>query len=56
MRGDMNKIIEEVNRVLDGVFKQIETLSDRIAQLEEKTAKKPVGRPPKVPKEVDKAA
>jgi hypothetical protein len=56
MRGDMNKIIEEVNRVIEGVLKQIETLEGRISQLEEKTAKKPVGRPPKVPKGVDKVA
>jgi hypothetical protein len=56
MQGDMNKVIEEVNRVMEGAFKRIEVLEDKLQQLETLTAKKPVGRPKKVVVGVDKAA
>jgi hypothetical protein len=41
MRGDMNKILEEVNGVLEKAFKRIEDLEDRLGELEKpKTAVK----------------
>ena len=53
MRGDMNKMLEEVNKVLAGAFKRIEALEDKVLVI---TTKKPVGRPKKVVEGVDKAA
>jgi hypothetical protein len=56
MRGDMNVMLAEVNSVLEGAFKRIQALEDKVQQLQEKTAKKPVGRPKKVVEGLDKAA
>jgi len=33
-RGDMNKMIEEVNKVLEGAFKRIQVLEDKVQKLE----------------------
>ena len=51
MSGDMNKVIKEVNKVLEGAFKRIEALEDRIMLLDPPTpatdvAKRGPGRPP----------
>lgn len=54
MRGDMNKMISEVNQILEGVFARIETLEDRLAEVEGTPqppqevlmAKRGPGRPP----------
>ena len=35
MQGDMNKVIEEVNKVLEGAFVRIEALEDRLMRFEE---------------------
>jgi hypothetical protein len=56
MKGDMNKMLEEVNKVLEGAFNRIEQLEDKVQQLQDITAKKPVGRPKKVLEGLDKAA
>ena len=70
MRGEMNKVLEDVNKVLDKAFKKIDHLEALVAQqgvllkaqttkieeIDVRTAKKPVGRPKKVQKGVDKAA
>jgi hypothetical protein len=45
MKGDMNKMLVEVNKVLEGAFKRIEALEDKLQEL---TTKRPVGRPKKV--------
>jgi hypothetical protein len=34
MQGDMNKIIQEVNVVLEGVFKRLEAIEEKLAKLE----------------------
>lgn len=34
MKGDLNKLMEEVNRVLAGAFKRIEALEDKVQALE----------------------
>lgn len=34
MRGDMNKLIEEVNKVLEGAFVRIQHLEDKVQALE----------------------
>lgn len=34
MRGDVNKMITEVNKILEGAFKRIQALEDRIMVLE----------------------
>ena len=44
-RGDMNKVVEEVNRVLEGAFKRIESLEDKVQNLENPVVRGP-GRPP----------
>jgi len=36
MQGDMNKVIESVNAVLEGAFRRIEALEDRLSDLERK--------------------
>jgi hypothetical protein len=56
MQGDMNKVIEEVNRVMEGAFRRIEALEDKVQALELLNVKKPVGRPKKVVIGLDKAA
>ena len=33
MRGDMNRIIDNVNKVLEGAFKRIEVLEERLDAL-----------------------
>jgi len=49
MRGDVNKMISEVNKVLEGVFTRIQALEDRIMVLEHpdglKLPKRGPGRP-----------
>ena len=48
MRGDVNKMMEEVNKVLAGAFKRIEALEDRLMRIESvKTAPKPKQAPKK---------
>jgi hypothetical protein len=34
MQGDMNKVIEEVNKVLEVAFNRVAALEDRMAELE----------------------
>ena len=51
MQGDLNKIIAEVNIILEKAFARIETLEDKVTALELHNAPKKRGRPPKVPKE-----
>ena len=34
VRGDLNKVLEEVNKILAGAFKRIETLEDKVQALE----------------------
>lgn len=48
MRGDLNKIVEQVNQVLEGAFNRIEALENRVMDLEnpESTEKRGRGRPP----------
>jgi hypothetical protein len=51
MKGDINKVLAEVNVILEGAFKRIEALEDRLAQLEtpvvaEVAPKRGPGRPP----------
>jgi hypothetical protein len=47
MTGDMNKILIEVNKVLDGAFKRIEALEDRLMRPEPAADQpKRMGRPP----------
>jgi hypothetical protein len=51
MKGDINKVLAEVNVILEGAFKRIEALEDRLAQLEtpmvaEVAVKRGPGRPP----------
>lgn len=50
MKGDLNKVLEQVNGVLEGAFKRIEALEDRLMRmeglLEEQNAPKRRGRPP----------
>ncbi len=51
MRGDINKMIVEVNKVMEGAFKRIEALEDRLMGLElpmqpPELGKRGVGRPP----------
>lgn len=59
LRGDMNKLIEEVNRVLEGAFQRIQVLEDKVQALENpgisttEAAVEPSrrrGRPPKATK------
>lgn len=47
MRGDMNKMIENVNKVLEGAFKRLDALEARLMELEgtDTSAPKPRGRP-----------
>ncbi len=48
MRGDMNKMIQEVNKVMDGAFTRIQDLEDRLMRVEgvvEEPIKRPRGRP-----------
>ena len=49
MQGDLNKVLKEVNKILEGAFSRIEALEDRLMRLEgaEKATK--------VPKSVNKA-
>ena len=55
MRGDLNKLMEDVNRVLEGAFKRIQALEDKLQALEHPVTTGPVaavepsrrrGRPP----------
>jgi hypothetical protein len=54
MRGDLNKIIEEMNKVMEGAFNRIQALEDRIMVLEDPVEapvatlvpKRGPGRPP----------
>ena len=50
MKGDLNKVITEVNKVMEGAFERIEALEDRMAVLEppvlKVVAKRGPGRPP----------
>jgi hypothetical protein len=51
MTGDMNRILEEVNKVLKVAFNRIEALEDRLMELEaaptpEVALKRGPGRPP----------
>lgn len=50
MRGDLNKIIEEFNVVVEKAFERIQVLEDKVMELEKakEPAKKP-GRPKKDP-------
>jgi hypothetical protein len=34
MRGDLNKLMEDVNRVLEGAFKRIQIIEDKVQALE----------------------
>lgn len=51
MRGDMQKLFDQINPVFETCFNRIEALDERVKELEAKLAeiepKKPVGRPPK---------
>lgn len=55
MRGDMQKIIDQVNPVFETAFNRIEALDVRVKELEAqiealtKDQKRPVGRPRKNP-------
>lgn len=53
MQGDLNKIIEQVNRILEGSFTRIEALEDKVQALELANAPKKRGRPPKVRPEAE---
>jgi len=53
MRGDLNKIIEEVNKVLKTAFDRIETLNARIEAIEDLNKPKKRGRPKKTDVEAD---
>jgi hypothetical protein len=51
MTGDMNKILTEVNKVLEVAFNRISALEDRLMELEaaptpEEQLKRKPGRPP----------
>jgi len=58
MKGDLNKVIMEVNKVMEGAFKRIEALEDRLMGIESPPAQaqqRGPGRPPgskNKPKEV----
>ena len=45
MRGDMNKIIEEVNVHLEKVYKRVELLEDRVKTLEKPPSAKAKASP-----------
>jgi len=49
MQGDLNKVLKEVNKILEGAFERIEALEDKLMRLEAEKA-------PKVTKKVNKAA
>ena len=49
MQGDLNKVLKEVNAILEGAFKRIEALEDKLMALETEKAAK-------VPQKVKKAA
>ena len=52
MKGDINKVIQEVNKVLEGAFERIQALEDRIMAIEGVPSKDPVDNSvmPDVPK------
>ena len=57
MKGDLNKVIMEVNKVMEGAFKRIEALEDRLMGIESppQAPQRGPGRPPgskNKPKEV----
>ena len=61
MKGDINKILVEVNVILEGAFKRIEALEDRLSQLETPAVgtvevKRGPGRPPGAKNKVKLAA
>lgn len=61
MQGDMNKVLEQVNRVLAGAFKRIEALEDKMQALENPDlsaveAPRKRGRPPGSKNKVKKVA
>lgn len=60
MRGDVNKMIIEVNKVLEGVFKRLEALENRSEGYSSTTvpdiAKRGPGRPPGSKNKEKKAA
>ena len=40
MQGDLNKVLKEVNKVLEGAFQRIEALEDKVMQLQVEKATK----------------
>ncbi len=60
MRGDVNKMITEVNKVLEGVFTRIQALEDRIMNMEHPEGvdliRRGPGRPPGSKNKEKKAA
>ena len=45
MRGDMQKIIDQINPVFETAFKRIEALEARVAELEAKNTPKTKAKP-----------
>ena len=61
MRGDMQKLNDQINPVFENAFKQIQELRERIVTLEQelkelKAAKEPAKRGPGRPKKQPEAA
>ncbi len=64
MTGDLNKVLVEVNKILEGAFKRIEALEDKVMALQApkdvplvlKVPKRGPGRPPGSKNKSKKAA